>query len=731
LLATVAFALGASLAALGQTTVPAAPTSPRTLSATEHAPLPRDLSEYWFVPPSARVRPRPDETRFVQGVRALVAGDFSKGLALVEDSNLDEAVLSDYVTFYRAIALQEASRLAEADAALTSLVEGKPQGYLSEAAALKQAEVALARGNAQRAERILRALSVSRLGEPEDTLLALGETEEAADHRDHALEAYRRVYYGFPASGQAVDAKAALDRLQAVGNVPPVSFDEALSRAERLFSARRWTDARAAFEPLIAAVSGDKAGDNKELAAIRVAECDYRLGNHRAARDRLKPFLDGGPREAEARYFYLNAVRGLGDRAAYVALTRTLVTDHPASEWAAEALNDLASRYLVDDRDDDADRVFRELLLRFPRHRYSERAAWKVGWAAYRSQRFAEAATVFESAAATFPRADYRPSWLYWSGRARAETGDKQGAWSRYQLVVADYGSSYYGRLASKLRGSMPAAQARARAVTVGSTVAAPPSVHVIRALIAASLLDDALREVQYAQRTWGDSPQLQATFAWIRNQQSRDLRADERFTALRGAITTMRRAYPQFLSAEGDTLPVEVLGIIFPLDYWDLIQKYSSAHRLDPYLIAALMAQESTFTAEIRSSANARGLLQVMPSTGRVYARKLGIRPFSTGSLSQPETNVRIGTRYFKDLLDRFGAPHYALAAYNAGETRVTQWLKEAPGLPADEFIDNIPFPETQNYVKRILGTVEDYRRLYAKGRLTAAAGSANPAPN
>jgi len=77
------------------------------------------------------------------------------------------------------------------------------------------------------------------------------------------------------------------------------------------------------------------------------------------------------------------------------------------------------------------------------------------------------------------------------------------------------------------------------------------------------------------------------------------------------------------------------------------------------------------------------------------------------------------LGTQYFKDLVDRFGGVHYALAGYNAGEHRVAKWLTEAPGLPTDEFIDNIPFPETQNYVKRILGTAEDYRRLYGAGRL------------
>jgi soluble lytic murein transglycosylase len=288
---------------------------------------------------------------------------------------------------------------------------------------------------------------------------------------------------------------------------------------------------------------------------------------------------------------------------------------------------------------------------------------------------------------------------------------------------VIDYGNSYYGRLASRLLASRPGAAANVpasvRTATAPVTGSVPPTEPLMRALMTAGLFGDALKEVQFAQRTWGDSPALQATAAWIRAQQAKELRADERFAALRGSITTMRRAYPQFLAAEGETLPAEVLRIIFPLDYWDLIEKYSAAKNLDPYLVSALMAQESTFTAEIRSSANARGLMQVMPSTGRLYAQKLGIRPFTTASLSQPETNVRIGVQYFKDLVDKFGGIHYALASYNAGDSRVAEWIKKAPDLAQDEFIDNIPFPETQNYVKRILGTTEDYRRLYGTGPL------------
>ena len=124
-------------------------------------------------------------------------------------------------------------------------------------------------------------------------------------------------------------------------------------------------------------------------------------------------------------------------------------------------------------------------------------------------------------------------------------------------------------------------------------------------------------------------------------------------------------------------------------------------------------MAQESTFVRDIKSHAGAYGLMQMMPPTGRQYARKLKLR-YSLRLLTTPETNIRMGTMYFADKIREFGSVHLALASYNAGETPVRRWMRENPGLPQDEFIDSIPYPETQQYVKRLLGTAEDYRRLY-----------------
>lgn len=231
-----------------------------------------------------------------------------------------------------------------------------------------------------------------------------------------------------------------------------------------------------------------------------------------------------------------------------------------------------------------------------------------------------------------------------------------------------------------------------------------PANAGQIRLLLALGLMDQALDELQYAQRVWGDSPVVTATIGWVRNQTG----------DLRTAITLVKRAYPQYMAAGGEKLPVEIRKVMYPVDFWPDIKKQAASRHLDAYLLASLILQESTFLPTARSSANAVGLMQILPSTGRHYARSLRIRRFRPLMLTRADTNLRLGVAYFSDLVNRFGADHFALASYNAGEHRVAQWIAERPGLSREEFIDDIPFPETQNYVKRILSAAEEYRRLY-----------------
>jgi soluble lytic murein transglycosylase len=411
------------------------------------------------------------------------------------------------------------------------------------------------------------------------------------------------------------------------------------------------------------------------------------------------------------------ATRDAGEVQVALDLLERVEKEYPRESWAEDALDALADYYLKKGIDDRADEYFRQLYERYPRGKNSERAAWKIGWTSYRAANYPDTILVFERAAADFARSDYRPGWLYWAGRAHEQLGDLDVAEERYTLAAADYMNSYYGRLALGRMAHASAARIVAARNSVAdrapSVPALPPNGPTVRELLSAGMFDDALSELQYAQKVWGDSPAIQATVAWTSQQQARTESGMRRFQLLRGAINAMRRAYPQFLTAGGEELPREVLTVIFPIAYWDSIRTHAEEYGLDPYLVAALVAQESTFTADVKSYANAYGLMQLLPSTARQYARKLNL-PYSSRLLVDPESNVRMGTAYLADKVREFGDVHLALASYNAGERAVHRWQAERPGLETDEFIDDIPYPQTQNYVKRILGTADDYRRVY-----------------
>ena len=591
------------------------------------------------------------------------------------------------------------------------------EGFVSEAAALGEAEAAQGLGKYDEAVDIYEELLEGKPVDGPAIWLSLATAALADGDRKRASEAYLHLYYEFPNSEHAPQAEGPLQTLSEVQQIATgnARYKLELGRGERLFGSRRYPEARASFLRLGPHVSQEDA----ELVALRLAEVDYFQGRYKPALEALRPYLRSGARQAEARFFYLMSERGLGNVDSFEALVHALEREFPETTWAEEALNNLATYYIQQDRDDDADVVLREMYARFPRGRHAERAAWKAGWTAYRKGNMGDAVRYFESAATNFPRSDYRPAWLYWSGRARDAMGDRPGATAIYRLTLADYQNTYYGRLTEDRLKKLGAPPGQSNLVFAaagqlgGEDDYFPPTEDTIRTLLALGLYEPAVKELQFARARWGDSPSITASLAWANKQMAPSESGARQFALARGSITLIKRAYPQFMASGGDQLPREILETIFPLNYWDLIRKYSAQHNLDPYLIAALMAQESTFVPDIKSHAGAYGLMQLMPPTGRQYARKLKLR-YSLRLLTTPETNVRMGTAYFADKVRQFGGVHLALASYNAGETPVRRWMRENPNLPQDEFIDDIPYPETQGYVKRIVGTAEDYRRLY-----------------
>jgi peptidoglycan lytic transglycosylase len=730
----VAFALGAAL--LVPAVAPRAQQAPApgdavepVLRPTNHPPLPADLSQLWLAPVKTRMVRTVAMNDLASAVKLEVDTNFAGALPILSQPAVQQGTLGGYAEYYQGLAELRVGRPSDARRTFQALRDKNPVGYLVEAAALREAECDETLGDQAAAMDVYTRLAAMKTTAPDDVLMRLGRAARAVGNTDAATEAFARVVYEFPFSDLAVLASAELENLPLAPIAASTNrYKLELGRAERLFGSKRYGQARAVFE----AVRSAAHGDDRELVSLRLAECDYFLKRPRPARDGVKPYIEKAARQGEALYFYAVAVRDLGDRAEYQRLVRRLVDEFPDQSWAEEALNNLATHYILESDDDNADATFREMYEKFPVGHYAERAAWKIGWRSYKNRQYAETIRAFESAAAHFPRSDYRPSWLYWSARAHDALNETALADARYTLIATDYRNSYYGRLSLKhlegraagrlvtdVQTALPSADTAPPFPNEAPPVAPlPPNEHVIRALLELDLYDQALDELHYAQKNWGDSAAIQATIGWIFHQRG-DLRA---------GINAIKRAYPQYLAVGGEKLPSELLKVLFPVDYWPLIRRYSAERQLDPYMIAALIAQESTFTADVKSPANAYGLMQLLPSTGRQYAKAVNKR-YSLSLLTTAETNIRMGTAYFADLVRQFGGAHYALATYNAGPSRVAHWMALRPGIDRDEFIDDIPFPETQAYVKKILGTAEDYRRLYGPESGSASDIDATPA--
>jgi soluble lytic murein transglycosylase-like protein len=166
--------------------------------------------------------------------------------------------------------------------------------------------------------------------------------------------------------------------------------------------------------------------------------------------------------------------------------------------------------------------------------------------------------------------------------------------------------------------------------------------------------------------------------------------------------------------------MPLELYQLLYPVHYNDVIGKHSRQYEIDPLFVASMIREESRYNAGIVSWAGARGLMQIMPSTGSDLARRLNIRRFSSDMLFDPDVNIQMGTWYMKDLMNRFQNNHALVAgAYNGGPGRMQRWVSSMDTSDLDEFIEDIPITETRRHIKKVLDSYYIYQELYGNSDL------------
>ena len=648
----------------------------------------------------------------VLGYAHILDKEYAKAVDPLSRAKPRAGDLGEYVDFYLGTAYFQSGRTAEAVATLTDFEKEYPESLL-----LRDARVLYGSGLLadNRAKDAIAVLQKDRQPPRADLELALGKAYAGAGEPVKAAEILRNLYVTMPLSAEASQADVELKQLASTTQLPPVGPNGRRTRADLLAKGRRFSEAAAEYRDLLNVVS---PSDRPEIQ-IALAVALRRSGDDREA----KKVLDGmessaGTEIGIQRIFNLAEIaRSDNDEPGFLQYLGQLRQAAPTSFWLQQALLSEGNYYLLKPDYDKAIDAYRELQQRFPKGGRASYAHWKVAWLSLRQGRTAEAKTGFEQQIGLYPTSAEVPAALYWRARLAEEDKDSAMARAYYQKISERFRNFYYGELARRRLREIRADDDpqpytlldRVPAINAGTniTTSDPPTDNLryqkAQVLENGALVDLAVRELQ-AAATEDKGNWVTAATAKIYEDAGR----------YDGAIQVFKRAVPNYFAVDLPTLPRPYWEALFPKPYWPDLKKFSSQNALDPYLVASLIRQESEFNPGAVSRANALGLMQLLPKVGSSVARQEKLHHFSSEQLFTPEINLQLGTRYFRQMVDKFGTFEYALAAYNAGSNRVDDWLGQGKYRDPQEFVESIPFTETREYVQAILRNANVYRQLY-----------------
>ena len=672
----------------------------------------RSLAGYAGVERYARLHAKDDVGALawlVIGYAHVVDHDYAKAIDPLNRAKVHAGDLGDYVAYYLGTSYMQTGRTAEAIATLADFGKAHPDSVLEKDATVSYADALLSEGQAQDA---VTALEPIRTPARSDVEFTLGRAYAALGENDKAAEALETVYYTMPMASEADGAHAALEKLPIV-SAPKVSQRE--TRAEVLMKHRQYADAAEEYRGLL----NEVGSETRAAVELELGDALHRAGRNRDANQVLTSLQPLSAEEGAQRLYLLGQVAfAANDNDTFYRTVEELRSSAPTSPWLEQALLSAANLHLVHHEYDRALDAYREAQQRFPNGPRASYVHWKAAWLTLRQGRNDEAKKQFEEQIALYPDGAETPAALYWRARLAEEDNQITMALAYYVKLSERYRNFYYAELArDRMKRLPPVADPPGdypvldRVPPLQSDVkireSDPPTdeLHVQKAELLGNggLVDFAVRELQAVSPADGGS--------WVPSEEARLYVETGHYDR---AIEVMKHSAPNYFSLDIPDMPRAYWEALFPKAYWNDLKRYAAANGLDPYLVASLIRQESEFNPNAISRANAVGLMQLLPKTGRTVAKQVKLRRFTYSQLYTPAVNLELGTRYFRGMVDKFGSFEYALAAYNAGSDRVEEWLNDGKYRDPQEFVESIPFTETREYVQAILRNASVYKQLY-----------------
>ena len=628
-----------------------------------------------------------------------------------------EKLLREYVLYWQA---QASLALGQKEAALEqlqSIQRDFPDSAMTELTVSSLAQTALEIGKGEIA---LAALDAYPNTSAKPALLLLRaqahEKVSAAKGEKPAAAAadYLDLYYRFPLNDEAREAGQKIPALlSSLGeSFPGVPLQTQIARAETFYVAKRWREAATEFASLLPKLSGA----DHQRADLRIVQCEIELGGKL---DQLSEISLTDPElDAERIFSIAQAHRGLKLEPQLLEDVDQLVKRYPQSSWTADALFGAGNFYWVNLDRARAAEFYRRSLDISPEGRNAATAEWRLAWTAYLDRK-PEAADMLEAYVRRFPMSSYVQDALYWLGRSYERSGNTEHARNFYLAAANRFPLTYFGAKAAERLQPEPDGIGASPVDPAESALVIPPAppVPALDQPVAAATDERQARAHALSDIAFDSSAELEYRAAYATTRAPKFL-IDAAGAAIAAGhygagMAAVRQAIPQLEARRIADIPKEAWRAAFPLPYELNLRSEAARNQVDPMLLAGLIRQESAFESKAMSHAGAIGLMQVEPKTALKLARQLRVR-YARARLTDPGYNLQLGSRYVANLLQSFGTPEAALAAYNAGEDRVVEWTTGQNYLETAEFVESIPFTETREYVQIVIRNSDVYRQVY-----------------
>ena len=631
---------------------------------------------------------KPDaKDRFKKGYCFIQVGQFQEGVNRLQGVEKELPTVADYVLYYQAAGYENLADYPKASLLFNRVLTEYPDSGVRKKTFERLGNIYIQSGDYANAERIFRSLYAeeSSRSSKSSYLYSLGEALEKQGRYPEAVATYKQVWVEYPESKESSSAQAAAKRVSAAGGVAFVPTEsDYLQRADTLFKYSRWSSAVQNYERVTS--KSTQARTNMGIAMVNSG----RLNEAEAVLSTIN--------SPESLFWRgkLKSKQGLDDQAS--SLYSQISKQFPSSELAPEGLYNAARLYQINNQNQSAIKTYDVLIRTYPKNKYAEDGAWYLGWIYYKKGMFAEALATFSAftdSSSSFNASNAR----YWKARTLEKQGRKDEALAEYTALAALTPPTYHSYLAQQKTGVTPAfANVNPETTALSPQTAARKQKAEL--LIELGLPDDARLEIgkmESAARTQEEFVVVSLLYAKVDD-------------------------YNSSIKVAQDLGLPQANSLSFPRGFKDIVGPYAKKYGVDEYLVYSVIREESRFQKDVVSPADAVGLMQLIPPTARTVARQIGLTGFTVEMLTIPRINIEMGIFYLKQVLDEFGGDvELALASYNAGPHRAASWKTRYYGLEKDEFIEEIPFRETRNYIRRILRSYGAYKAIYGNSASAA----------